>query len=70
LLDVPSSVELIGNASKGRYHRSTCPDIQSMNPSNKLVLRDADAALAAGLQPCAHCRPPVGLARQKAKDAR
>ncbi|MGA2701992.1 MAG: serine/threonine-protein kinase [Isosphaeraceae bacterium] len=70
LLDVPSSVQLIGNPSKGRYHLSTCPTIQSMNPSNKVVLRDADAARAAGLQPCAHCRPPVGLARQKANDAR
>jgi len=70
LLSGPSSVQLIGNPSKGRYHLSTCPDIQSMNPSNKVVLRDADAARAAGLQPCAHCRPPVGLARQKANDAR
>jgi serine/threonine protein kinase len=70
LLSGPSSVQLIGNPSKGRYHLSTCPDIQSMNPSNKVVLRDADAARAAGLQPCAHCRPPAGLARQKANDAR
>ena len=70
LLSGPSSVQLIGNPSKGRYHLSTCPDIQSMNPSNKVVLRDADAARAAGLQPCAHCRPPVGLARQRANDAR
>ncbi|MGZ3390700.1 MAG: serine/threonine-protein kinase [Isosphaeraceae bacterium] len=69
LLSGPSSVQLIGNPSKGRYHLSTCPDIQSMNPSNKVVLRDADAARAAGLQPCAHCHPPVGLARQKANDA-
>ncbi len=69
LLSGPSSVQLIGNPGKGRYHLSTCPDIQSMNPSNKVVLRDADAARAAGLQPCAHCRP-VGLARQKANDAR
>jgi serine/threonine protein kinase len=69
LLSGPSSVQLIGNPSKGRYHLSTCPDIQSMNPSNKVVLRDADAARAAGLQPCAHCHPPVGLARQKANHA-
>ena len=70
LLSGPSSVQLIGNPSKGRYHLSTCPDIQSMNPSNKVLLRDAEAARAAGLQPCAHCRPPVGHARQKANDAR
>ncbi|MGO8900284.1 MAG: serine/threonine-protein kinase [Isosphaeraceae bacterium] len=70
LLRGPLSVQLIGNPGKGCHHLSTCPDIQSMNPSNKVVLRDADAARAAGLQPCAHCRPPVGLARQKANDAR
>ena len=58
LLSRPSSVQLIGNPSKGRYHLSTCPDIQSMNPSNKVLLRDAEAARAAGLQPCARLPPP------------
>jgi len=70
LLDVPSSVQLIGNPSKGRYHRSTCPTIKSMIPSNKVVLRDADEARAAGLQPCAVCHPPVGLAQQQKNDSR
>jgi eukaryotic-like serine/threonine-protein kinase len=69
LLNSPPTVQLIGNPSKGRYHLSTCPDIQNMNPSNKLLLRDADQARSQGLQPCAHCHPDVAVARQKARDA-
>ncbi len=68
LLDTPASVQLIGNPSKGRYHLATCKTIQSMSPSNRLALRDADEALAAGLQPCAVCRPPAGLAQQKTNE--
>ena len=62
LPDGAASVQLIGNPSKGRYHLSTCADIQSMNPSNKIVLKDHGEARELGLQPCAHCRP---LARDR-----
>ncbi len=63
-------VQLIGNPSKGRYHVSTCPDIKSMNPSNKVALKNIDEARNMGLQPCAHCQPPTSLARQQPTDAR
>jgi len=65
LLDLPSSVELIGNYNKGRYHRSTCSTILSMSPSNKVVLKDAEEALAAGLQPCSICHPPGASPRSR-----
>jgi len=68
-LDVPA-VELIGNYSKGRYHRSTCSTVQTMSSSNKVVLKNADEALAAGLQPCAICHPPVGIPPAEVNDAR
>ena len=38
-----------------------------MNPSNKVVLRDADEALAAGLQPCAIATPPLASPGRRRK---
>ena len=70
LLDAATTVQLIGNPSKGRYHLATCSDIQSMNPSNKVVLKSIDEARELGLQPCAHCRPLAAFAQQKESEPR
>jgi serine/threonine protein kinase len=59
----PAPVQLIGNARKGLYHLSTCPDVRAMNPSNQVHLKDVDQAAAQGLRPCGHCHPPVAAAR-------
>ncbi len=70
LVDATPPVQLIGNPSKGRFHLSTCSDIQAMNPSNRIVLKNLEEARQLGLQPCAHCRPTAGLAPQKENDPR
>jgi serine/threonine protein kinase len=69
-LAVPGGLQLIGNPSKGRYHVSTCPDVRSMSPSNKVELRGPDEARAMGLQPCAHCHPDASGALLKPNAAR
>ena len=50
---------LIGNSGKLTYHRSWCPDVESMNPKNRIDLENAQAAILKGLKPCQHCKPPM-----------
>jgi serine/threonine protein kinase len=70
LIDALASVQLIGNPSKGRYHLATCSDLQSMNRSNRLILKDVAEARELGLQPCAHCHPPAGEPRSSESSPR
>ena len=49
---------LIGNVRKRTYHRTSCPTVKEMNPSNRSRLQGPEQAAALGLQPCGTCKPP------------
>jgi O-6-methylguanine DNA methyltransferase len=50
-------VRYIGCRTTGIYCFPTCSDAKRTLPANRLHLAGTEAAVAAGLRPCMHCRP-------------
>ena len=47
--------DVIGSSAK--YHRTSCPSIKNINPTNLKKLRSWEEAVELGLKPCGVCKP-------------
>jgi micrococcal nuclease len=60
-IDLPwpklSEANLVGNKSSKKYHRPGCSAVEKIAADNRVEFDDADAAKAAGYEPCKLCKP-------------
>lgn len=46
---------VIGNKNSKKYHVPSCSSVDDMDESNKVAIESAEAAIAAGYEPCKRC---------------
>jgi methylphosphotriester-DNA--protein-cysteine methyltransferase len=60
-IDLPwpklSEAALVGNKNSKKYHRPDCSAVEKIALDNRVEFDDADAAQAAGYEPCKLCKP-------------
>ncbi|MBA4179257.1 MAG: cysteine methyltransferase [Anaerolinea sp.] len=50
-------IAFIGDSASGSFCLAVCETLGTVPPESRIAFRTAEAALAAGLVPCEHCRP-------------
>ena len=53
--DDPIAMTYIGNSSTKKFHRHTCEYLP--DKANQVTFSTRERAIAAGYNPCAHCKP-------------
>ena len=51
------SYHYVGNSATGKFHASSCHDVDKMNEGNMVNFYSRDDAINNGYKPCGHCRP-------------
>lgn len=47
----------VGNSSTMKFHRSNCPSVKRMSGKNRVQLKNRQAYIDAGYEPCKRCKP-------------